>query len=87
MGAFVDYARCMMDGSNILEPLWMMTGLKKTLAMIALMFGTEWCIRRENHGLAIAKLHPVVRFLIYYAVVMLILEFNMDSPSFIYFQF
>lgn len=87
MGVFVEYTRCMMDSNNMLGPLWMMTGLKKTLAMTALMFGAEWCLRRENHGLAITKFHPVVRYLIYCAVVMLILEFNMDSPSFIYFQF
>lgn len=87
MGMFAEYVRCMVDSNKILGPLWTMTGWKKTLFVSAIMFGTEWCLRKENHGLALDKLHPIIRYVIYYAVVLLILEFNTDNPSFIYFQF
>ncbi len=65
----------------------MRVGLKRTIVMVVLLVVVEWLMRRRNHALDIAHLPVVVRYLICYAIIILIMEFGADSQSFIYFQF
>ncbi len=62
-------------------------GLKVSVLSVGLLMALEWLMRKRSHGLDVAHLHPVVRCVIYYALLLVVLEFGADSESFIYFQF
>lgn len=62
-------------------------GQKLAILSVALLVVVEWIFRKRDHGLDIAHFHPILRFAIYYAFVLVILEFEASSKSFIYFQF
>lgn len=55
--------------------------------MIALLFACEWFNRREPFGLARCPRQVGLRWLLYFAVVLLIFMYAPGSQSFIYFQF
>ena len=59
------------------------------LALVFILIVVEWMQRRKQHGLEIDayKIPLIVRWLIYYAVVLLIIIFNGEQQDFIYFQF
>ena len=61
----------------------------KPLAFIALTVGVEWLQRDRKHGLDFSdrKLPRPVRWMIYYAVLTVILWFGGAQQEFIYFQF
>lgn len=63
------------------------SGLKRTIASVALLLLVEWQMRKKKHGLDISNLHWTLRWVICYALILMILEFGADSQSFIYFQF
>jgi len=65
----------------------MRVGLKRILVMVSLLIVVEWFMRHREHALDIAHFPAVIRYLIYYALILLILEYGADSQSFIYFQF
>ena len=59
------------------------------LVLIFLLIIIEWLQRRKQHGLEIAdyKIPFIVRWLIYYTIVVLIIIYNGEQQDFIYFQF
>ena len=62
-------------------------GLKRTVFFIGILLIVEWLNRHKEHSLEIRQLPIVVRYAIYYILVLCILEFGGSCQSFIYFQF
>lgn len=63
-------------------------GMSKTATMIFTLLFFEWLQRDKEHALDLSKVKsPVPRWLCYYVLIGLILEFGGNSQSFIYFQF
>ena len=62
-------------------------GLKKTIFFTVILLVVEWFNRSKEHSLEIRHLPVVVRYVLYYILVLCILEFGGSSQSFIYFQF
>jgi len=63
-------------------------GLGKTVFSIFILLVFEWKLKERKHGLELSGLHNgMLRWLIYYSIVLMILEFGASSQSFIYFQF
>lgn len=60
-----------------------------TLFFILVMFITEWFQRDKEHGLQISKANPVLRWVYYYSMILLITYYSLsgDKQIFIYFQF
>lgn len=73
--------------SNSLGTLVMFRGLKKALLSVIVLVSVEWTLRSREHGLDIANLNIIWRWLIYYLVLLIILEFGATNKAFIYFQF
>lgn len=65
----------------------MIVGLKRTITFVAILVTVEWLMRRRKHTLDIAGLPIILRYLIYYTIILIIMEFGAHSQSFIYFQF
>ncbi|WP_303208133.1 MBOAT family O-acyltransferase [Bacteroides oleiciplenus] len=63
----------------------------KTSAFILLMLFTEWITRQRTHGLDIKPKsifrYRIVRWIIYYGIVLIILQWGGKQEDFIYFQF
>jgi len=63
-------------------------GLSKIVSLILLMLLVEWIQRDKQHALDISKIKShFIKWPIYYALILIILEFGANSKSFIYFQF
>ena len=62
-------------------------GLKRTIFFIGILLIVEWLNRNKEHSLEIRQIPVVVRYPIYYILMLCILEFGGTSQSFIYFQF
>ena len=83
----VNYLMNMFNGSLFTIPQYMI-GLKKTLLCIGFMIIVEWIGREKAFALEIGNIKfTAVRWVIYVAIITLILEFRASSQSFIYFQF
>ena len=74
------------DSSLFTMPM-VITGLKKTCLAIAILLSVEWINRAKNHALQIESLHPILRYICYYALILILLEYGANAQSFIYFQF
>lgn len=60
----------------------------KVLFFISIMFFVEWFARKETFGLSnLAKMPLIVRWLVYTAIVVVILLWSGEEQQFIYFQF
>ena len=58
------------------------------LSTIVLMIITEWINREKNHGLDLSGIKShIVKFILYFALIVLIFWFGGKSETFIYFQF
>ena len=57
------------------------------LPMIGLLVAAEWCNRREKFGFARYPRWTWARWILYYALIVLIAFFSPGSQSFVYFQF
>ena len=62
-------------------------GLKRTIFFTGILLIVEWLNRHKEHSLEIKQVPAVLRYAIYYVLVLCILEFGGSSQSFIYFQF
>lgn len=83
----VNYLMNMFNGSLFTIPQYM-AGLKKTLLCIGFMIIVEWIGREKAFALEIGNIKfTAVRWIIYVAIITIILEFRASSQSFIYFQF
>ena len=58
-----------------------------TWSSIAAMLLLEWFQRTREHGLAIEKWHPVLRWSLYVVIALVCLIFHGQQQTFIYFQF
>jgi D-alanyl-lipoteichoic acid acyltransferase DltB (MBOAT superfamily) len=72
---------------TIVEMPMMIVGVKRTILAIAILLFFEWINRAQQHGLQIERWHVVVRYIIYYLLMLIISELGANSQSFIYFQF
>ena len=87
IGKAVDYISGIMTASLFHLPSYAV-GMSKTTACIGLLIFVEWLQRDKKHALEIHQLeNKYLRWTVYYAIVMIILEFGAYSQSFIYFQF
>lgn len=83
----VNYLMNMFNGSLFTIPQYM-AGLKRTLLCIGFMIIVEWIGREKAFALEIGNIKfTAVRWVIYVAIITIILEFRASSQSFIYFQF
>jgi D-alanyl-lipoteichoic acid acyltransferase DltB (MBOAT superfamily) len=55
------------------------------LILVMLIF--EWFNRKNLHGLSVLRMHFILRYLIYYVLLFLIIDFFHGERTFIYFQF
>lgn len=62
-------------------------GFFGVLPWIGMLLGLEWINRREMHGLCLLPKLSTLRYLIYFTMLLIILVFQGQSQSFIYFQF
>lgn len=63
-------------------------GLTKTVVFVTLMLIVEWFQRNKHHGLELSMVkNQVIKWSIYYILIVIIFEFGANSKSFIYFQF
>ncbi len=61
---------------------------KKAMAFIVLLVFVEWFQRHKNHALQIEKrFNRYSRWFIYYAIVILMIEYGGEAQEFVYFQF
>lgn len=83
----VNYLMNMFNSSLFTIPPYM-AGLSKTLVCIVLMIIVEWIGREKAFALEMENIKvTAVRWIIYMAIITIILEFGASSQSFIYFQF
>ena len=80
------YMASMCDSSLFTIPA-ILTGLKRTMLFIVVMLVIEWINRERKHGLDISQVHIGWRIVIYYALIVIVLEYAGNAQSFIYFQF
>ncbi|MBR1426569.1 MAG: MBOAT family protein [Paludibacteraceae bacterium] len=62
-------------------------GLKRTLFFTSILMLVEWLNRSKEHSLEIRQIPTIIRYTLYYILILCILEFGGSSQSFIYFQF
>jgi D-alanyl-lipoteichoic acid acyltransferase DltB (MBOAT superfamily) len=63
-------------------------GMNKTILFIVLLLVIEWIQRDRKHALEFSTIKSkILKWSIYYSIVLIILEFGAYSQSFIYFQF
>lgn len=84
--ALGEYLSGIWDSSILTMPA-ILTGLKRTLLFTIIMIVVEWINRKKTHPFEISQISIGWRLAIYYALILIILEFGADSQSFIYFQF
>ena len=73
--------------SSLFTMPMVIVGLKKTCLAIGILLVVEWFNRAKSHALDIATLHPILRYVCYYALILILLEYGANAQSFIYFQF
>ena len=73
--------------SSLFTMPMVIVGLKKTCLAIGILLVVEWFNRAKSHALDIATLHPILRYICYYALILIMLEYGANAQSFIYFQF
>ena len=73
--------------SSLFTMPMVIVGLKKTCLAIGILLVVEWFNRAKSHALDIATLHPILRYICYYALILILLEYGANAQSFIYFQF
>ncbi len=79
------YIRCLCD-----ESLFTIPGYKEpiTLIMIMIMIIVEWINRKEEHGLTLNRINSVVvRYVIYWSLILIVYFYQGKQEAFIYFQF
>ena len=79
------YIRCLCD-----ESLFTVPGYKEpvTLIMIMIMIIVEWINRKEEHGLTLNRINSVVvRYVIYWSLILIVYFYQGKQEAFIYFQF
>ncbi len=88
IGQAWEYVCGICERSLFSKPILIDVALHTSL-FIGLMLIAEWIQREKSHGLEIMnKIKPLwIRMLIYYALVVMVLEFNGSEQAFIYFQF
>ncbi|MDR0828528.1 MAG: MBOAT family protein [Prevotellaceae bacterium] len=87
IGDAFNYLGGIFDKSLLSMPL-QIVGLKRTLLFLVILLVVEWLQRQKQHALQIENIkYSLVRIAIYYALIVIILEFGANSQSFIYFQF
>jgi len=87
IGKALEYISGIMTYSLFSLPTYAV-GMSKTICFIVLLILVEWIQREKKHALEIQQLkNKILRWTVYYAIVMIILEFGAYSQSFIYFQF
>ena len=73
--------------SSLFTMPMVIVGLKKICLAIGILLVVEWINRVKSHALDIAALHPILRYICYYALILILLEYGANAQSFIYFQF
>jgi D-alanyl-lipoteichoic acid acyltransferase DltB (MBOAT superfamily) len=73
--------------SSLFTMPMVIVGVKKTCLAIGILLVVEWFNRAKSHALDIATLHPILRYVGYYALILIMLEYGANAQSFIYFQF
>jgi D-alanyl-lipoteichoic acid acyltransferase DltB (MBOAT superfamily) len=73
--------------SSLFTMPMVIVGVKKTCLAIGILLVIEWFNRAKSHALDIATLHPILRYICYYALILILLEYGANAQSFIYFQF
>ena len=89
MGQAADYFKSMV--SNPLIDFSMLYSLRALLGFTAIMMIVEWLQREKVHALQLPDnkvfKYGIVRWSVYYALIILINTYSVNSQTFIYFQF
>ena len=72
---------------SLLSVPFIPSGTIRTFVAVGILLLVEWFFRSKNHPFEISKFNTVLRYIIYYVLILIILEFGANSQSFIYFQF
>lgn len=67
--------------------LFQMPVLSKTFIFVLVMLVVEWINREKEHPFQIAIKSKILRYVIYYAIMLTIILFSGNQETFIYFQF
>ncbi len=76
-----------MFNSSLVSLPYIPSGTIRTFASICILLLAEWCFRLKNHPFEISNFNIILRYIIYYILILITLEFGANSQSFIYFQF
>lgn len=80
------YMQNMFDISLFSAPM-VIVGLKRTVLSIAILLFVEWINRNKQHGLQLTNCSKGLQLIVYYALMLYMMEFGANAQSFIYFQF
>ena len=80
------YMQIMFDLSLFSAPM-VIVGLKRTVLSIAILLFVEWINRNKQHGLQLTNCSKGLQLIVYYALMLYMMEFGANAQSFIYFQF
>jgi len=80
------YMQNMFDLSLFSAPM-VIVGLKRTVLSIAILLFVEWINRNKQHGLQLTNCNKGLQLIVYYALMLYMMEFGANAQSFIYFQF
>lgn len=90
LGQAIDYFLILFDinsSSTCIDSIELSIILKR-VTVIIVMIVFEWINRNEAHGLSISKIHsPLIRYCIYYLLVLLVITFGNQAQPFVYFQY
>jgi alginate O-acetyltransferase complex protein AlgI len=87
IGMAVDYIQSIFVTSLFSIPIYVV-GMSKTFFSILLLTIVEWVQRDKKHGLELSSIDShLIKWSIYYAIILIIVEFGTDNQTFIYFQF
>ena len=73
--------------SSLVSVPFIPSGTIRTFASIAILLLVEWFFRSKKHPFEVSNFNVTLRYIIYYILILIILEFGANSQSFIYFQF
>lgn len=76
-----------MFSSSLVSVPFIPSGTIRTFTSIAILLLVEWFFRSKKHPFEISNFNVTLRYIIYYILILIILEFGANSQSFIYFQF
>ena len=74
--SIINYPKEVIDSNNIM-----------TVVLLVFFITIEWFNREKKHDFEISKYNILVRWFLYFFILLLILFFGKSSESFIYFQF